>query len=233
MYILLVRHGETQATSEGRYEGDGDSPLTIEGQRRVKYLSNILASIGIDAVYSSPKKRCLETAWAIAEPHSLTVQVVPGLQEVNFGLWEGLTFEEVRRKDPDLSARWLDDPAHVRPPSGETLEEMASRVFQAFDDICRPFMEDQAESVRGFGGAIRLRTGKNRAEGVSAVAFERKDVGDVERMIHMAGENVIVIVSHGGPIRALLSRIDRGDVSGFWEYSVLPGAIYCISVKAI
>ncbi|HHY12237.1 MAG TPA: histidine phosphatase family protein [Firmicutes bacterium] len=182
-HILLIRHGETPATLNRKYEGSGNSSLTATGQEQARNLSRILEPVNIYAVYSSPKRRCLQTAEAIAEPHSLAAQVAPGLEEVDFGSWEGLTFTKIQQKHPDMLSKWIDDPVHVRPPSGESLEEMANRVFQCFDRICS---------------------------------------------IHL-GDQIIAIVTHGGPIRALLSRTDRGDLSGFWEYSVPPCAVHCIS----
>jgi broad specificity phosphatase PhoE len=237
-HILLIRHGETSATVNRKYEGRGNSPLSAAGHEQAQNLSRILAPVNINAVYSSPRRRCLQTAEAISEPHSLVVEVAPGLEEVDFGLWEGLTFTEIQQKYPDILAEWIDDPVHVRPPSGESLEEMASRVFQVFDKIC-------STQVRGWGGADWVKGGKH-AEGAKGVASQGRIslsgregfVGTVSRiepetfekeLSFFRRECFIAIVTHGGPIRALLSRTDRGGLRGFWEYSVPPCAVYYIS----
>jgi broad specificity phosphatase PhoE len=237
-HILLVRHGETPATFDRKYEGRGNSPLSVAGHEQAQNLSRILAPVNINGVYSSPKRRCLQTADAISEPHSLVAEVAPGLEEVDFGLWEGLTFTEIQEKYPDILAEWIGDPVHVRPPSGESLEEMASRVFQVFDKIC-------STQVRGWGGADWVKGGKH-AEGAKGVASQGRIslsgregfVGTVSRiepetfekeLSFFRRECFIAIVTHGGPIRALLSRTDRGGLRGFWEYSVPPCAVYYIS----
>ncbi len=230
MHILLVRHGETSANLERRYEGSGDSPLSMAGQKQAGDLSIILATINIDAVYSSPKKRCLETAKIIANPHRIEVQVTPGLEEVDFGLWEGLTFAEIEQKAPDRVVKWIDDPVHVRPPLGETLEEMASRVFEAYDKIFSSFVGGLEGVAEGPGCVLDPTTVEYWDRAIGGIALKKKGAG-VESHDEDSKNRTIVIVTHGGPIRALLSRIDRGDLAGFWEYLVPPCAAYCLKMK--
>ncbi len=187
--VLLVRHGMTKANIKRRYEGKGDSLLSEEGVEQAARLADSLSSLDISMVYSSPKKRCVQTGEAIAKPHGLSVKVVPGLEEVDFGLWEGLTFDEIQERDRDLVSKWIEDPVRIRPPHGETLEEMASRVFRAYNEIC----------------ALHARENAGQSDTRKA--------------------SQIVVVTHGGPIRAILSQIEKGNLSGFWDYSVPPCSV--------
>ena len=187
--ILLVRHGVTSANIERRYEGKGDSLLSEEGLEQALELACRLSTLDISKVYSSPRRRCIQTAQSVARCHNVPVRIVAGLEEADFGVWEGLTFDEIEKRDPDLVSRWIEDPIRISPPEGETLEEMAQRVFRAYDHICA------------------LSKGR------------KKEAVDTSK------HQKIVIVTHGGPIRALLSRIEKGNLSSFWDYPVPPCSV--------
>src|SRR6185312_15998236 len=95
--FILVRHGETALTKQGRYSGRGDVPLSDEGQAQAMAAGGRVAGISRDvtAVLSSPLSRCVRTAELIAaEVGGIPVTVVDDLVECDFGEWEGLTFAE-------------------------------------------------------------------------------------------------------------------------------------------
>lgn len=127
--FVLLRHGETALTPQKRFSGSGgsDPELSEAGRRQAAAVAESLAARGtVEAVISSPLRRCRETAQAVADRLGLTVTVEEGLREVDFGAWEGLTFAEARERFPaDLQA-WLDSPRAApraaakasRPPPG-------------------------------------------------------------------------------------------------------------------
>ncbi|AGL15310.1 phosphoglycerate mutase [Actinoplanes sp. N902-109] len=128
--IILVRHGETALTQQGRYSGRGDVPLSDEGQAQAMAAAGRVAGISRDvaAVVSSPLRRCTRTAELIAaELGTVPVTVVPDLIECDFGDWEGLSFAEVRDRWPAEMDRWLDSTS-VAPPGGESFQQVAKRV---------------------------------------------------------------------------------------------------------
>ncbi|GAA2626825.1 bifunctional RNase H/acid phosphatase [Paractinoplanes durhamensis] len=128
--IILVRHGETALTAQGRYSGRGDVPLSDEGQAQAMAAGGRVAGISRDvtAVLSSPLARCTRTAELIAaEVGGVGVTVVPDLIECDFGDWEGLTFAEVQQRWPDEMRSWLSSPA-VAPPGGESFKAVSKRV---------------------------------------------------------------------------------------------------------
>lgn len=131
--FVLVRHGQTALTTEGRYSGRGDVPLSAEGESQVAAAAVRVASLGpVAAIYSSPLSRCTRTAAVLAgqlDPQP-DVVVEPDLIECDFGQWEGLTFAEVREKDAAALNAWLGNTS-VAPPGGESFEQVSARVRRA------------------------------------------------------------------------------------------------------
>jgi len=133
--FLLLRQGQTELSRERRYSGRGNPALTETGRRQAadaaRYLS---AKGGISAVITSPLQRAHETASAAADALGLPVTVDDDLIETDFGDWEGLTFAEAAERHPDEHGRWLRDTG-LRPPGGESFDDVQSRVERARDRI--------------------------------------------------------------------------------------------------
>jgi broad specificity phosphatase PhoE/ribonuclease HI len=128
--LLLVRHGETPMTEQGRYSGRGDVPLSEQGEQQAMAAGARVAGIAgtVAAVVSSPLLRCRRTAELIAaELGGPPVTVLPELIECDFGEWEGRTFGEVRAQWPNELTAWLESTS-VAPPGGESCEAVAKRV---------------------------------------------------------------------------------------------------------
>ncbi|WP_313896174.1 bifunctional RNase H/acid phosphatase [Streptomyces sp. YIM 98790] len=135
--FVLLRHGETALTPQKRFSGSGgaDPELSDTGHRQAGLAAEALAARGtVQAVLSSPLKRCLQTAEAAGNRLGLPVQVEEGLREADFGAWDGLTFAEVQERHPDDLAAWLASP-RARPTGGESFAAVARRVTAARDRI--------------------------------------------------------------------------------------------------
>ncbi|WP_433829013.1 bifunctional RNase H/acid phosphatase [Actinoplanes sp. CA-015351] len=135
--IALVRHGSTPFTSQGRYSGRGDVPLTDEGEAQAMAAAGRVAGIYRDvaAVLSSPLSRCVRTAELIAaEVGGVPVTVMEDLIECDFGLWEGRTFAEVQEQWPAEMQAWLGSTS-VAPPGGESFQAVAKRVRGAMATV--------------------------------------------------------------------------------------------------
>jgi broad specificity phosphatase PhoE/ribonuclease HI len=131
--LILVRHGETAFTEQGRYSGRGDVPLSERGEAQAMAAAGRVAGIARDvaAVVTSPLSRCTRTAELIAaEVGGVAVTVMPDLIECDFGEWEGLTFAEARERSPEAMNAWLES-ARVAPPGGESFEAVAKRAQAA------------------------------------------------------------------------------------------------------
>ena len=133
--LLLLRHGQTELSRERRYSGRGNPELTDTGRRQAADAARYLARKGgIAAVISSPLRRSYDTAASAADALGLPVRVDDDLIETDFGQWEGLTFAEAADRHPDLHRQWLRDTG-LRPPGGESFDDVAERVQRARDRI--------------------------------------------------------------------------------------------------
>ncbi|MEN0136677.1 MAG: bifunctional RNase H/acid phosphatase [Rhodococcus sp. (in: high G+C Gram-positive bacteria)] len=133
--MLLLRHGQTVLSVDRRYSGRGNPALTEIGLAQANgAASRFAGNDGIAAVVSSPLGRAQQTAAAAAKVLGLPVTVHEGLTETDFGEWEGLTFREAADRDPELHRKWLSDTS-VRPPAGESFDEVRERIVKVRDDL--------------------------------------------------------------------------------------------------
>jgi broad specificity phosphatase PhoE len=165
--VYLARHGESDWNATNRFQGRSDRPLTELGRRQAEELAETVATAAaLDAVYSSPLRRALDTAAAVALRLGLQPVAVAGLREVDVGGWTGLTRTEVEERFPDAFARWLDGGDGWE--DGESYAAMSDRVLGA----------------------------------LLAIAAD-----------HPGG--AILVVSHGGPIRAIQAAAAGMDVHAY------------------
>ena len=136
--LVLLRHGETPLTPQKRFSGSGgtDPELSDAGLRQAQAVAAALAARGtVQAVVSSPLRRCQQTAEAVATRLGLSVRTEHDLRETDFGAWEGLTFAEVKERHPEDLDAWLANP-HVTPTGdGESFATVATRTAVARDKI--------------------------------------------------------------------------------------------------
>ncbi|WP_034269055.1 bifunctional RNase H/acid phosphatase [Actinospica robiniae] len=136
--LLLLRHGVTPLTLEKRFAGIGDPPLVEAGQEQARRAAERLRADvrygPVDAIVASPLRRTLATAEAVARAVGLPVEPEPGVREIDFGLFEGLTFAETHEHYPSELSAFLGS-AEVAPPQGETLAALARRAVEAKDRL--------------------------------------------------------------------------------------------------
>ncbi|MFH8785358.1 bifunctional RNase H/acid phosphatase [Streptomyces roseoverticillatus] len=136
--FVLLRHGETALTPQKRFSGSGgsDPELSPVGLHQAERAGAALAARGtIQAVVSSPMRRCRETAAAVAVRLGLEVRVEDGLREADFGAWEGLTFAEVRERWPDDLDAWLASSKAAPTGGGESFAAVARRMSLTRDKL--------------------------------------------------------------------------------------------------
>ena len=142
-YLCLVRHGQTDWNLEGRYQGQSDVPLNQKGLEQARSLAERLKGETFYAIFSSDLTRARQTAEPIANLLGLPIQLEPGLREINQGQWEGVLVEDIKARYAEIWSKRTEDPANVRPPGGETVREVATRVYAALDNIARRFPNGQ------------------------------------------------------------------------------------------
>ncbi len=154
--VLLIRHGQTQANVEHRWQGHGDWPLDATGRTQAKELAQRLPQL--DAVYASPLQRAHATAQAVAAQQSREVVVDERLKEIGFGIWENRTRAEIKAADPDGLAQLMRSDVDVRRGgSGETFDEVQTRMTDAITEIAARHAGGRV-AVVSHGGATRAFT---------------------------------------------------------------------------
>ncbi|MGW6479042.1 bifunctional RNase H/acid phosphatase [Streptomyces sp. NPDC055059] len=136
--FVLLRHGETALTPEKRFSGSGgaDPELSAAGRAQAERVAAALAARGtVQAIVSSPLKRCQETARTVAARLGLDVHIEEGLRETDFGAWEGMTFGEVRERFPDDMNAWLASSKAEPTGGGESFAVVARRVAATRDRL--------------------------------------------------------------------------------------------------
>jgi broad specificity phosphatase PhoE len=131
--LVLVRHGATEHSKALRLSGRNDLPLDPSGQAQAAALAR--RDFGrVDAVVTSPLRRARETAQPVAEALGLPLEVEDNLAELDFGIFEGLTFAEAQATYPEEFAQWSGS-TEVAPPGGESFTAFARRVRRGRDAI--------------------------------------------------------------------------------------------------
>lgn len=151
----LLRHGETEYHAQQRLLGRLDIGLNERGREQARKVVDFFRGLRLDAIYSSPLKRCLETAEPVARERGLTIQVLEGLMEVDMGDWDGRTFEELFREEGELVGKWMRNPSSVAIPGGEDFGTVRDRVMSAVREIVSRHPGDQRVLVVSHGGPIR------------------------------------------------------------------------------
>ena len=137
-YIIhFIRHGSIDDTLEGKYIGTTDAPLSDRGRMDLRKLDYEYKYPGTQVVFTSPLKRCTETA-KILYPEQNPL-VIDNLSECNFGEWEGKTADELKN-DPDFE-KWLAGDSSVKPPRGESNADFTRRVCKMFESIVEGLMK--------------------------------------------------------------------------------------------
>lgn len=139
--IVFIRHGETDLA--GRFCGHSDPGLNLAGVSQVCGLAQEIAPLGIERIYSSDLRRASQTATAIAQRIGVDAVCLSALREIHFGLWEGLSWQEIEERFPAQAERWLREfPLH-RAPAGESYAEFTARI----DAVIAPLLDAAAATT--------------------------------------------------------------------------------------
>lgn len=168
--IYLIRHGETEGAETKRYKGHIDVPLSENGREQMKRMAAYIVGSednpsipplskggqrGVNAVYCSDLSRAVKSAEIIAERSGLKPVIMPDLRERNFGLWEGMSFDEIREKWPDAFNAWAANPLEFSPMNGESTVDVRERALKIFNEIIEKHKEENIAIV-SHGGINRV-----------------------------------------------------------------------------
>jgi probable phosphoglycerate mutase len=134
--FVLVRHGPTAWNRVERFRGRADVPLNDTGLAQAAATGERVAAEWLPAaIYTSPLSRAVKTADAIATHLNLPVQVHPGLADIDYGQWQGLTPDEARERWPEEVEAWYSAPQDARIPGGETLNGLRDRAMSVLKEL--------------------------------------------------------------------------------------------------
>jgi alpha-ribazole phosphatase len=151
---ILIRHADPIEEARSRCYGRTDVALSPRGERRARHLGVLLRRMPIDAVYTSPLRRALDTAAALAATHNLTPIELDDLRELDFGACEGRTYAEIAAEQPELFRAWMRTPTDVRFPGGESYAQLRRRALTASRELRRRHASGTFAIV-SHGGVIR------------------------------------------------------------------------------
>lgn len=180
--LLLVRHGETEWNKTARYQGHSDISLSALGLQQAEALRQRLSREKSNLIYSSDLKRAVHTAQIIALGHNAEMVLCRELREIDFGEFEGLTFEEIKQRYPS-SNWWTAKNPEARLPKGESISQLSTRVSQF-----------------------------------------------VARLRKYAGGETILIVAHGGSLRALLCLLLGLGLEHWWQIRLDIGSLTIVEI---
>lgn len=151
--LILIRHGQTDWNLKKRYCGFVDLSLNQIGKKQAEGLRKRFKKEKVDKVYSSDKKRAVQSAEIIFKGRE--IEKIEDLREIHFGVFEGFTHKEVMEKYPEIYRRWLKDPFSVVIPGGEGLQNFKKRIIKAFKKIVT-LNKGKAAAVVCHGGPISI-----------------------------------------------------------------------------
>jgi len=152
--VLLIRHGETEWNTLGKFQGCIDIALSPNGVKQAELLRNRLKG-DFDYIYSSPLSRAFETARTLTSGTDKEVIMATEIREINFGEWEGLTVHEIAEKYPEVFKTWRTDKTDSYICGGDlSINNAASRAKKCILDIVKKH-KGKKIAIVAHGGIIK------------------------------------------------------------------------------
>ncbi len=130
--LLLVRHGHVPGIDPATFRGRTDIELTERGVQEARRTAHWIAKRWRPTiVYTSPRRRCIDTGDAIAKQCSVSAEVLPCLDDLDYGDWQSKTHDAVAAECPTMYRRWWAAPQLTRFPNGESLQDLLARAADA------------------------------------------------------------------------------------------------------
>jgi len=149
--IDLLRHGEVEG--DAVYRGSTDDPLTDQGWQQM--VASLQDKKEWDLIVSSPLLRCLEFAELVATEDEIKLLVDKSYQEIDFGLWEGLSPDKIMQDEADNLKAWWQSPTRVTPPNGEDFHDFQARILKSLKKLVSDNKGDRILLVT-HAGVIRV-----------------------------------------------------------------------------
>jgi phosphoserine phosphatase len=185
--LILVRHGHVEGISPERFRGRRDVDLSELGARQARAVAQRIAQQWRPLiVYSSPLRRCVQTAESIAAACGISAATCDDLTDLHYGDWEWRTYEEVRAQWPALFDCWFSAPHLVRFPNGESLQDLVARVSNILRMVRERHREQTVVVVGHSSGnrALLLQTLDQPLSGYWRLAQDPCGLSEIEILEH-------------------------------------------------
>ena len=153
--VIFLRHGATDYEENRIYLAKDDPPLNGSGLGQAKELAAWFGGQEIAVAYVSPTSRTRQTADPVIQELNLSPVFIRELRERDFGVWEGLTFEEIADRYSEGHGEWKKDPISYKPEGGESILDLKNRLQTQMEDIISKHM-GQTVLVVSHVGPIRV-----------------------------------------------------------------------------
>jgi broad specificity phosphatase PhoE len=151
--VILIRPGPTLYDEQNRVQGVLDIPLSERGRgevvRMAQRLARSLGNASLSALYCGPGENVTRTAEIVGKVLRIRPKRINEFRNLDQGLWQGLQIDEIKRRNTRLFRQWLDDPATICPPQGETVERAMDRIKAAFRPLLRRHHDEAIGLVVG------------------------------------------------------------------------------------
>lgn len=146
MKLYFIRHGETVWNTQAKLQGKSDIPLNEKGVALARVTGEALADVPFAAIYSSPLKRALQTAQLVAGDRDIPIVTDRRLEEIGFGIWEGLSCHKDHYEIPSDSFQdFFLDPFGYQPPAqGETVRHVCGRTADFLEELIRKMGKEES-----------------------------------------------------------------------------------------
>lgn len=137
MKLFLIRHGQTDWNLKEKIQGSCDIELNDTGVKQAEELGNKILeeNYKFSKIYSSSQKRAIKTAEILSEITNVDYISIDGLEEMNLGEWEGLSWSEIKEKYPVEYEEWFIKRRYTKTPNGESYQDMLERVLTSIHKI--------------------------------------------------------------------------------------------------
>ncbi|MFC1463824.1 MAG: histidine phosphatase family protein [Candidatus Brachytrichaceae bacterium NZ_4S206] len=244
--LLLIRHATNDFVKTGRLPGRTPNiHLNDEGRTQAEALAQMLRKRPLDAVYSSPLERAVETAWRVAAPHGLPIQIRADLADIDNGDFTG---KEIKQLSEDEATKGLwrvvvETPSQAKFPNGEAMLDMQRRVVDTLEAIIAAHPDvEQGPGAGGQGAGIGDRgmgVGGGESKG------ERRDMDDSEkrrseqpldRADHPEAPKkrpqIVAVVAHADVIKAALAHYLGMPFDNFQRLAIAPASVSTLMIGA-
>ncbi len=197
MLLYCVRHGQSLYNAEGRVQGQSDVPLSDFGRRQSEATARALADRGIEALYSSPLRRAMQTAEVVAARLGLEIRTDPRLREVDAGIFQDKLRTELAERYPEELARWTSGDPDFTISGGESRRALARRGCAAL------------EAIRGAGHGRAAVVSHGRLMTVTLEAMAGLPKGQPLGSLHNGSITTVRFGDHGRGQVIALNEVDH------------------------